>query len=302
MVRRANRKYHDRVAARYDDMYDTQYWRFYREVSWRHLRRFLPAGRPAWAADLGCGTGGFGARLLKAGLHTLFLDPSPVMLEYCVTQMGTPEQSPEPQATTNSRLSTAPQLRRTTLERARRVAEAESRRGLDTRFVQAGLEDLHEIGDGSLDFATAQGDPLSFCGDALVALRELRRCLAPVATLVLSVDSRVAGVCSLLREGRAGDALALLRSGRTTWRGERAGERFPLRMFDPDELDQCLRHTGFTPLSRIAKTCLVQRRDEERLQDQDLRRELLAAEESIHAQPHWFGAASHFQVAARRDP
>src|SRR5688572_28295876 len=105
MVRDSNRKYHDRVAARYDDVYDTPYWRFYRDVSWRHLKPFLPSVRPAWAADLGCGTGWFGCRLLKSGFHVVFLDPSGAMLE-----------------------------------ESRAAAGKESARGLETRFVQAGME------------------------------------------------------------------------------------------------------------------------------------------------------------------
>ena len=38
---RNNRKYHDRIAAKYDQVYDTEYWRFYREISWRHLKPYL---------------------------------------------------------------------------------------------------------------------------------------------------------------------------------------------------------------------------------------------------------------------
>ena len=79
----------------------------YRELSWRHLKKFLPAQRPAWAADLGCGTGWFGARLLKAGLATLFLDPSGKMIG-----------------------------------RAQETAEAIRRANDEVRFVQAGLEDM----------------------------------------------------------------------------------------------------------------------------------------------------------------
>ena len=66
-VRDPNRRYHDRIAARYDQIYDTPYWRFYRDVSWRHTKRWLPTQRPASAVDLGCGTGWFGRRLAKSG-------------------------------------------------------------------------------------------------------------------------------------------------------------------------------------------------------------------------------------------
>src|SRR5262245_46680553 len=109
MVDQGNRSYHDRVAGKYDRIYDSAYWRFYREISWRHLARFLPSARPALAADLGCGTGWFGQRLLKAGMSVLFLDPSIKMLEA-----------------------------------SRATAAAEATRGLETRFVQAGLEDMRE--------------------------------------------------------------------------------------------------------------------------------------------------------------
>lgn len=265
MVRRSNRKYHDRVAGRYDQIYDRPYWRWYRELSWRHLKAYLPAARPARAADLGCGTGWFGLRLLKAGLDTVFLDPSGKMLD-----------------------------------QAREAVEADRARGVEATYLQAGLEDMAAVDDQSLHFATGQGDPLSFCEEPRRALAELHRCLAPGAHLVLSVDSRIAGVRSLLQDGRTEDALALLRTGRTTWRGERSDERFPMKMFDPQELDTLLAKAGFEPRSRIAKTCLVQRADEAWLEDPERRRALLAAEERVHDQPQWFALASHFQVAARR--
>jgi ubiquinone/menaquinone biosynthesis C-methylase UbiE len=260
-----SRKYHDRVAGRYDQVYDTPYWRAYREISWRHLKAFLPQERPAWGADLGCGTGWFGLRLLKAGLHTAFLDPSGAMLE-----------------------------------RARAAVAAAGDRGLETRFLQAGMEDLQGIDDQSLEFATGQGDPLSFCEDPPQALRELHRALKPGACAVLSVDHRTAGVRALLAEGSHQEALELLRSGRTEWRAERSEERFPMKMFDPDELQSLLRKAGFEVLSLIGKTCLLQRQDDDRLADEGLRRRLLAAEAKVHGKPHWLGLCAHLQVAARR--
>jgi SAM-dependent methyltransferase len=263
--RDGNRSYHDRVAAKYDQIYETAYWRFYRDVSWRHLKRWLPAARPARAADLGCGTGWFGVRLLKAGFDVVFVDPSPKMLD-----------------------------------QARANAEPELRRGVTAEFVQAGMEQLDAIADGSLAFATAQGDPLSFCEDPARALAELGRVLAAGGTAVLSVDSRVAGVRSLRDAGRAKEMLELLRTGRTRWRGEREHERFPMKMFDPDELHALLARAGFTVEGSIAKTCLVQRDQEAWLAGPAEYRDLLAAEERVHALPHWFGLAAHFQVAARK--
>lgn len=262
---RENRRYHDRIAGRYDQIYDGGYWRFYRELSWRHLKPFLPSQRPARAADLGCGTGWFGVRLLRAGLHTTFLDPSANMLD-----------------------------------QARAAAAAEAARGLDAGFVQCGLEDMDAVPDQSLDFATGQGDPLSFCAEPLRALRQLQRALRPGAALVLSVDNRCAGVRALLDEGEADLALELLRTGRTEWRAQKAGERFGMKMFDHDELLALLDKAGFELRSCIGKTCIVQRRHEALLAEPKQRAQLLAAEERVHGRPHWLAAASHLQLAAVR--
>lgn len=265
MGRDGNRKYHDRVAGKYDTIYDTPYWRFYRDVSWRHLKPFLPVKRPAWAADLGCGTGWFGCRLLKSGMNVVFLDLSGAMVGA-----------------------------------AREAADAESARGLETRFVQAGMEQMGEIESGLLDFATAQGDPLSFCEQPARALAELARIVKPGGHVVLSVDSRVAGVKSLLGEKRPDAALELLRTGRTKWRSDKSEEAFGMKMFEPDELKTLLERAGFEPLSLIAKTCLVQRSNDAWLDDPAQARELLAAEERVHARPEWWGLAGHLQVAAKR--
>lgn len=265
LMERSNRRYHDRVSKRYDGVYDTEYWRFYRDVSWRHLQRHLPAQRPARAADLGCGTGWFGRRLLKAGLHVTFLDPSGGMLEA-----------------------------------ARGHVETEGARGLEVHWVQAGMEDMAAIADGALAFATAQGDPLSFCADPQRALFELRRVLAVDATAVLSVDHRVAGVRTLLDENEPDAALDLLRTGRTRWRARERDDEFGMKMFTLAELQHLCERAGFAWLSCIAKTCLVQRRHEAWLADRRRRLELLEQEEKVHADPTWFAAGSHLQFAVRK--
>ena len=73
-----------------------------------------------------------------------------------------------------------------------------------------------------------------------------------------------------------------------------------MKMFDAEELSTLLQRNGFEVCSRIGKTCIVQRRHEELLEDADVRSRLLAAEEQVHGRPHWLASASHLQFAARR--
>src|SRR5437868_10219898 len=76
-----SRKYHDRVARQYDSIYDDPYWHFHDELTWRMVKPYLPTNLTAACADLGCGTGKWGLKLLKSGFPTTFLDHAAAMVE-----------------------------------------------------------------------------------------------------------------------------------------------------------------------------------------------------------------------------
>src|SRR6201986_3868462 len=79
--RDASRRYHDRVARRYDSIYDDPYWAFHDELTCRMVKPHLPRDATAQCADLGCGTGKWGLKLLKSGFATTFVDHSGSMVE-----------------------------------------------------------------------------------------------------------------------------------------------------------------------------------------------------------------------------
>src|SRR5688572_22569332 len=79
--REGSRRYHDRVARKYDAIYDDPYWHFHDELTWRAVKPHLPRDTSAACADLGCGTGKWGLKLLKSGFATTFLDHSAAMIE-----------------------------------------------------------------------------------------------------------------------------------------------------------------------------------------------------------------------------
>src|SRR5512147_1618315 len=76
-----SRRYHDRVASRYDGMYEDIYWEFHDELTWRAIKPHIPRDLGAKCLDLGCGTGKWGLKLLKTGFATTFLDHSGNMIE-----------------------------------------------------------------------------------------------------------------------------------------------------------------------------------------------------------------------------
>src|SRR5688572_32649214 len=69
-----SRRYHDRVARQYDSIYDDPYWAFHDELTWRSVKPHLPRDVTAECADLGCGTGKWGLKLLKSGFATTLVD------------------------------------------------------------------------------------------------------------------------------------------------------------------------------------------------------------------------------------
>ncbi len=255
--------YHDRVASRYERVYETPYWRFYREVSWRHLKKFLPSRRPAWALDLGCGPGWFGIRLLKAGFHVTFLDISQAMLDEA----------------------------RARVERLGRPEKAE--------FVKADMQELGDLEAERFDFATAQGDTLGFCSRPQAALAELHRVTAPGGTVVLSVDHRAAAARAYVARRDLDGLARFLKTGRTEWLSSRKEERFPVHMFEAGELRRALEAAGFQPLDLVGKTVLFHREDKLLLEETPARK-LLALEEKVQGREGWLGLASHLQIAARK--
>src|SRR3954452_22646931 len=97
--RDASRRYHDRVARQYDTIYDDPFWEFHDELTWRLIKPHLPRDLSAACADLGCGTGKWGLRLLKSGFATTFLDSSGAMIEQVREKLATMGERTQQRAT-----------------------------------------------------------------------------------------------------------------------------------------------------------------------------------------------------------
>lgn len=260
-----NQRYHDRIAARYDDVYgNNAYWELYHELSWRALKPFLPRDQSAPVLDAGCGTGLYGLKLAKSRFRVCLSDLSQRMLDV-----------------------------------AQRKAEA---LGLSSavRLVQADLQDLAPFTDGEFSLLVAQGDPLSFVSDWRRALRSIHRVLRPHGVAVLSVDSRLGGCDAFLQRADFEGLRAFLESGDSEWLADRKEERFPLHAFTPQELREGLERAGFEVLSLIGKTVFADPRQSELLEDAETRARVARLETEWNATEFGLSRAHHLQVAARR--
>src|SRR5688572_6596539 len=164
--RDASRRYHDRVARQYDSIYDDPYWDFHDELTWRLIKPFLPRDATARCADLGCGTGKWGLRLLKSGYPVLFLDNAAAMVE---------------------------QARANAAELGNRAQKAS--------FVVADIVDMPQVESESLAFIVAMGDPLSICSDPQRAAREMNRILQPGGVVIATADNKLAALDHFVERG-----------------------------------------------------------------------------------------------------
>ncbi|MFN0207313.1 MAG: class I SAM-dependent DNA methyltransferase [Planctomycetota bacterium] len=260
-----NERFHDRYARVYDDVYErSAYWRFYRDVTWHQLKRFLPRESGAQIVDLGCGTGEWGLRCMASGYRVTFVDLSNEMI--CRARDRAAEEYP----------------------------------GREAQFLRADIADLQELASESYQLAIVQGDPLSFTTDPRRAAREIYRTLAPGGIAICSVDNRCAGYDHYLEKGDVKELEQFHRTGTTEWLAKDKKERFPTHSFLPAELEKLFVQSGFEVIEIAGKTALDIRRHPEILDDNENYRRLLKIELECRKEPAFLGRAGHLEIVAKK--
>lgn len=269
MARRGDRsrRYHDRIARRYDAMYDDPYWAFHDELTWRTIRPHLPVDAHARCADLGCGTGKWGQRLLKSGYPVAFVDSSGAMVE-----------------------------------QTRQKLEAAGRGIERATLLQADIVDLSALPACAFALVLAMGDPLSICSDAAEAARQMARLLAPGGVAIATADSLLAGLEHYARGGDLDGLERFVRSGRTHWLTDDPDERFELTAFTPGQLRRLFEEAGFEVLELIGKPVLPVREHPALLDAPAAAERLLELEKRLRRDPAAAARSAHLQITARRRP
>jgi len=261
--RPAVQRYHDRVAPRYDDSYDDDFWKWHDELTWSYLKPFLPLDLRAPVIDLGCGTGKWAAKLAKSGYAVTGVDISARMLDRARANVPDAVGAVVPQ------------------------------------FVQADLADLSDLPRDTFALAVAFGDPIGCTPSPAQAIKQIRRVLSERGVLVATFDNRFAGIDYYLQSGDVDAMRSFLRDGRTHWLTSDPEERFAIATFTPEGVRRLLESNGFEVLDIVGKTVLPMRHHRHLLATSPQRRRWAAIERKLCRNPSAMGRASHIQVVGR---
>jgi ubiquinone/menaquinone biosynthesis C-methylase UbiE len=261
----ASRKYHDRVAKKYDAIYDDEYWKFHDRLTWEAIKPYLPRDASACCCDLGCGTGKWGLKLLKSGFATTFVDHSPAMIE-----------------------------------QSRVKVEAMGPRAKKATLCVADIVDLLGVGSDQFELILAMGDPLSICSDASRAVREIHRVCKSGGVVIATADNKLAATEHFLKQNDLDGLESFLKTGKTSWLTDDQAERFELTTFTPPEFYRLFERSGFTILHLMGKTVLPIRAYKNLLEttegfDRLMRMEMDLAKDATSA-----ARAGHLQIIARK--
>jgi ubiquinone/menaquinone biosynthesis C-methylase UbiE len=139
---------------RYEDRETAPYWRMMREITWQHVRRFLPHSKNARVLDAGAALGYWSVRLAHAGYSVVLLDSS----EECL-------------AAAKSRIHAAG------------VAA-------NVELVRGDVTDLREFSEGAFDMTLALEEPLSLASDPEMAVAEMALVTKAGGMVAASVANR----------------------------------------------------------------------------------------------------------------
>ncbi len=256
--------YHDRVAHKYDDIYDDLYWRWHDTLTWDYLKPHLPIRQSEPIIDLGCGTGKWGLKMAHSGYAVTCLDISHKMVDV--------------------------------------VRRKASESGLEQKVtcVRADLMDLSELPSAHFALATAFGEPLCSVDSPARALKQIGGLLKPDGLLVGTIDNRLAGVDFYLERGDVDGLEKFIKTGRTHWLTKAKAEQFELHTQTPKQLGKLLSDAGFEVVELLGKTVLPVRSYRQLLEDKAQFRKLLALEKKLARDSDAVSRAAHFQFVARK--
>ena len=254
--------YYHRNAADYDKEYDVPFFKeIYDRLTWRYIEPFLP--RTGVVLDAGGGTGKWSIPIAKKGLKVILFDISQEMLN---------------------------------------VASAKAKESRLQDRVSFRQGDICNVpfGDNSFDFVLAEGDPISYCSDPDLGVKELGRVLKPNCYLSAGADSYYYTLSRMLNQPEIDfDKFEKVRREKRLFAKDWG---FDCWLFTPEDLKKLFKNHGFKVIKIAGKPVLFRNRPETAplLKDPEKAQKLIDIELEFCEIASILGNAGHFHIVAQK--
>jgi ubiquinone/menaquinone biosynthesis C-methylase UbiE len=254
--------YYHGGAADYDKEYDVPFFKeIYDRLTWRYIEPFLPP--TGVVLDAGGGTGKWSIPIAKKGLKVVLFDISQDMLNV---------------ASANVKES-----------------------GLRDRvsFRQGDICSM-PFGGNSFDFVLAEGDPVSYCSDPDLAVKELGRVLKPNRYLSAGVDSYYYTLSRMLNQPEIDfDKFDKVRREKRFFAKDYG---FDFWLFTPEDLKKLFKKHGFKVIKIVGKPVIFRNRPETAplLKDPAKAQRLIDIEFEFCERASIVGHGGHLHIVAQK--
>lgn len=256
-------RFFDGRAEKYEERAASPYWRLLREITWQHVRRFLPRDRNARILDVGGATGYWSIRLAKEGYSVVLFDSSEGMLRIA----------------------------------DRNILDAGLAGKIET--VLGDVTDLREFSEASFDAVLAVEGAISFCSDPEMAVAEMALVTKPDGMVAVSANNRFKSR-ELEKYVKKGDIEGLERflgSGRAE-RGT-GTEEISTRAFSASEIEGLLTTNGLEVVSSIGRPIFAEAAGG-RLEDPAVFTRILGLEMANNVKRSLWGGAEVLEFVAMK--
>jgi ubiquinone/menaquinone biosynthesis C-methylase UbiE len=209
--------YYNETARTYDDAYNTLYWKFYHELSWSYIQKYLPADKQnCRILDAGGGTGFWSIKIAQLGYNVVLTDISSSMLDVAQEKIG------------------------------REKLEA------NIQIVKADIVTMPEFENEIFDLVVAEGDAISYCSYPYLAIGELSRITRKDGHVIVSVDNKYTWAKRAVEKADFEEAERILATGIVRMPVEN-GDYFTSYAYTTDELEKIFGTNGLRTVFQIGK-------------------------------------------------
>ena len=252
-------KYHNDIAHKYENEYQTPYLILYLEITWEFIKKYLPSNKNLPILDAGGGTGYFSRKLAELGYTVVCTDVAVKMLEV-----------------------------------GKKLIKDTSYQG-KIDFVVSDIIDMKEFKDNTFSMSIAEGDPVGYCGNPQKAVSELARVTQKGGAILVSVDSLYPSIGQTLQRRQLNELSKLLKTHISDFSGQYPQYNFTVQELidlytrNHISVDKIIGKPVFTRFLSGDKN--------ELLADEQFYKKIFELEIQFNSEPSLVGCAGHIEIA-----